>query len=81
MSTVGNIYTESYSRSSAARSADEELTEIIEKEIIDGIGDSADITRETVTDLVFAGSSTAQKQGFESGFKYAVSLLLESLLG
>ena len=32
-----------------------------------------------MTDLVFAGSSYGQMQGFESGFRYAMTLIAESL--
>lgn len=81
MTKVGRIYTESYSNTSDAISADKELTEIIETEIISKMKNPESMAMESLTDLIFAGSSLGQKRGFESGFKYAMSLIFESLIG
>lgn len=43
------------------------------------IGADQKLTEEKWTDLVFAGSSYGQMQGFESGFQYAITLMVESL--
>ncbi|GAA0243381.1 hypothetical protein GCM10008922_00680 [Faecalicatena contorta] len=80
MAKVGRIYTESYSKTYDAISADNELTEIIETEIISKMKSHENMTMEYITDLIFAGSSCGQKCGFESGFKYAMSLIFESLI-
>lgn len=80
MSRIGNIYTESYSKSSAAISADGKLSETIQEEIVDRIGEPASMTKESVADLIYAGSSYGQKAGFESGFNYAIALIFESLM-
>ena len=79
-SRIENIYTESYSKSSAAISADGELSEIIREEIVDRLEAPASMTKEYVADLIYAGSSYGQKAGFESGFNYAMSLIFESLV-
>lgn len=81
MTRIGSIYTESYCKSSAAISADSELTETIQSQIVDGLVEPSTMTKESVADLVLAGSSYGQKGGFESSFKYAMALIFESLAG
>ena len=76
MEQIRTIYREVFSKSPAAIGADQKLTEEIE-ERKRRAGQA--LTEEEWTDLVFAGSSYGQIQGFESGFRYAMTLMAESL--
>lgn len=76
MEQIRTIYREVFSKSPAALGADQKLTEEIE-ERKRRAGQA--LTEEEWTDLVFAGSSYGQIQGFESGFQYAMTLMAESL--
>ena len=53
---------------------------MIREEIVDRIEEPAGMTKESVADLIYAGSSYGQKAGFESGFNYAIALIFESLV-
>ena len=80
MEQIRTIYREVFSKSPAALGADQKLTEEIEKEIEERKRRAGQaLTEEEWTDLVFAGSSYGQIQGFESGFQYAMTLMAESL--
>ena len=76
MEQIRTIYREVFSKSPA----DQKLTEEIEQEIEERKRRAGQaLTEEEWTDLVFAGSSYGQMQGFESGFQYAITLMVESL--
>lgn len=77
---IGTIYEEAYSKSSTAVMEDMKLSEEI-KELLAETDDRRGLSRDEVGDLVFAGSSTGQAQGFREGFRYAFALMFESLLG
>ena len=80
MEQIRTIYREVFSKSPAAIGADQKLTEEIEQEIEERKRRAGQaLTEEEWTDLVFAGSSYGQIQGFESGFQYAMALIAESL--
>lgn len=80
MNQIRIIYREVFSKSPAAIGADQNLTEEIEQEIEERKRRAGQaLTEEEWTDLVFAGSSYGQIQGFESGFQYAMALMVESL--
>ena len=80
MEQIRTIYREVFSKSPAAIGADQKLTEEIEQEIEERKRRAGQaLTEEEWTDLVFAGSSYGQIQGFESGFQYAMALMVESL--
>ena len=80
MEQIRTIYREVFSKSPAALGADQKLTEEIEKEIEERKRRAGQaLTEEEWTDLVFVGSSYGQIQGFESGFQYAMALMVESL--
>ena len=68
MEQIRTIYREVFSKSPAAIGADQKLTEEIEQEIEERKRRAGQaLTEEEWTDLVFAGSSYGQIQGFESG--------------
>lgn len=79
MTRIGNIYTESFGKLPDAMTGDKKLTEMIQKEVIDKLGEPSGITKEGLADLIYAGGSCGQKCGFESGFRYALALIFESL--
>lgn len=81
MTRIGNIYTESFGKLPDAVSGDNKLTEMIQTEVMDKLGEPSGMTKEAVADLIYAGGSCGQKCGFESGFKYALALILESFIG
>lgn len=80
MEQIRTIYRDVFSKSPAALGADQKLTEEIEQEIEERKRRAGQaLTEEEWTDLVFVGSSYGQIQGFESGFQYAMALMVESL--
>ena len=80
MEQIRTIYREVFSKSPAAIGSDQKLTEEIEQEIEERKRRAGQaLIEEEWTDLVFAGSSYGQIQGFESGFQYAMTLMIESL--
>lgn len=66
MSRIGKIYTESYSKSSAAISADSELTEIIREEIVAGMDEPDNMTKE----YVVHGRTISETQKRTTELKY-----------
>lgn len=79
ISRIAEIYQEVYSKSSMAEIKDKQLSDIIQKRL-EEVPDHENFTRQTVGDLVFAGSSEGQAQGFREGFRYAMALVFESLV-
>lgn len=79
ISRIAAIYQEVYSKSSMAEIKDKKLSEALQKEI-DNIPDYKALTRDEIEDIMYIGSSTGQAQGFREGFRYAVALLVESLI-
>lgn len=80
MTKISGIYTELYGKTPEAIATDTELSDKIKEEILDPVEDFSKLTRQECEDRVFFGSSYGQKQGFESGFKYAMALIFESLV-
>lgn len=79
ISRIAEIYQEVYSKSSMAEIKDKQLSDIIQKRL-EAVPDHENFTRQTIGDLVFAGSSEGQAQGFREGFRYAMALVFESLV-
>lgn len=79
MGRVERIYSAAYNNTPAARESDGRLTDIIHEKVLAGMKDINNMSLEDCTDLVFAGSSYGQAEGFVCGFRYAVALILECL--
>ena len=79
MNQISRIYTKAYSNTPAAISADNELSEIIRREVLGGVMEDATLTKEDCSELVFMASSYGEEYGFMSGFRYALALVFESL--
>lgn len=79
MSQIDRIYSKAFANTPAARSADNELSTIIEKEVLSGINPDARLSKEECSELVFAASGCGERQGFISGFRYAVKLISECI--
>lgn len=79
MTRINKVYANAYNKTPAAIVADNELSEQIRKELVDKMKKPDSLTEEAIADLIYAGSSYGQAQGFESGFKYAMALIFESL--
>ncbi len=79
ISRISAIYQEAYSKSSMADIKDKKLSDELQKEL-DSITDYGALTRDEIEDIICAGSSMGQAQGFREGFRYAVALLFESLI-
>lgn len=80
MSKISEIYTELYGETPEGERADDEVTNSIKQNLINPIEDFSTLSRDEITDLIFAGSSCGQAKGFEGGFQYAVALIFESLV-
>lgn len=79
MTIVESIYQRSFDGTPAALAGDQELNNMIKNELDQYSASRGHPVSEDVADLVYHGSSTGQAHGFKSGFKYAVSLLVECL--
>lgn len=79
ISRIQEIYREVYRKSSMAEIKDRQLSDIIQRRL-EEIPDHENLTRQAIGDLVFAGSSEGQAQGFREGFRYAMALVFESLV-
>lgn len=79
MTRIENIYLRAFDSTPAAISADQVLNNSIKKELDQYSTSRGHPVSEDIAELVYLGSSTGQAKGFESGFKYAVSLLVECL--
>lgn len=78
MSRIGNIYESAFFELPQARADDMELEKEL-KEYLETASWPVE-SWEELKDMVFAGGSYGQKRGFISGFRYAIALLLESLV-
>lgn len=79
ISRIDEIYKDVYGHTSMAHIKDAQLSEKV-KETLESIHDQGNLTREAIGDLVYTGSSIGQAQGFREGFRYAMSLIFESLV-
>lgn len=78
MTRVENIYKRVYHELSESRQEDERLNERIKEEIKNMECDPEDW--EKLSEIMFIGSSYGQASGFISGFRFAIALILESLV-
>ena len=80
MSKLQDIYQRAYNNTPAATVDDNAVGEAV-REQIQRRKESAGhpLSEEEWDDLVCLGTSYGQAQGFESGFKYALTLIFESL--
>lgn len=80
MSKLQDIYQRAYNNTPAAaaddNSIDEEIREMIEYEKNQADGT---LSEDKWSDLVYYGAGCGQARGFESGFKYALALIFETL--
>lgn len=81
MTKINKIYKGAYKGCPAAWESDDRLNEQVKGELISKIKEPAAMSKEEITDLIYAGSSRGQAAGFESGFQFAVALIMESLVG
>ena len=79
MKKLKDIYQRAY-RTSAAISDDDTVGEAVQEQIdIARSRAGGTLSEEEWSDLVCLGTSYGQEQGFESGFRYALALIFESL--
>ena len=80
MSKIKEIYSEAYARTPAALADDNAVGEAVNEQVkIARQQNGGALSEEEWSDLVCLGTSYGQEQGFKSGFKYALSLIFESL--
>lgn len=80
MSKIKEIYSEAYARTPAALANDNIVGEAVREQVKLAQQQKGSIlSEEEWSDLVCLGTSYGQEQGFKSGFKYALSLIFESL--
>lgn len=78
MARIESIYKRVYHELPESRQEDERLAERIKEELENVECDPED--REKLSDIMFIGSSYGQASGFISGFRFAMALILESLV-
>ena len=79
MEQIRTIYREVFSKSPAAIGADQKLTEEIEQEIEERKRKSRTSPHRRGMDIRYLPAAVTAVQGFESGFRYAMTLIAESL--
>lgn len=78
MTRIESIYQRVFHELPESRSADSELEEQIKAEV-ENI-DCPEEEKERISEIMFTGSSYGQASGFVSGFRFAMALILESLI-
>lgn len=78
MARIESIYKRVYHEIPESRQEDERMAERIKEEIENMDCDPED--KERLSDIMFIGSSHGQTSGFISGFRFAIALILESLV-
>lgn len=78
MTRIESIYKHVFHELPESRPEDNELAKRIKEEIECMEGDPEE--KERLSDIMFIGSSYGQASGFISGFRFAIALILESLV-
>lgn len=77
---IRSIYQKAYSNTPAATEADSLLGEKVREQMeMRKARTGGTLSQEVWSELVHLGASYGQEQGFESGFKYAIRLIVEAL--
>ena len=80
MSKLQDIYQRAYNQTSDATVDDNTVGEAVRKEVErEKSRAGGTLSEDEWSDLVCLGTSYGQAQGFESGFRYALALIFESL--
>ena len=80
MSKLQDIYQRAYNQTSDATGDDNTVGEAVRKEVErEKSRAGGTLSEDEWSDLVCLGTSDGQAQGFESGFRYALALIFESL--
>lgn len=79
MSRLEEIYQRTFNELPEGRGKDEELAEKIKEAV--AYMDCQGEERERISEAMFTGSSIGQAHGFYTGFRFAMGLVFESLVG
>ena len=80
MSKLQDIYQRAYNNTPAATGDDNTVGEAVREQIeYEKSQAGGTLSEDKWSDLVYFGAGCGQARGFESGFKYALELIFESL--